>query len=140
MADRRAAAFQLRPSNIRVAPLDAPAVDPGGYLVVYRAGKPPELLRGNPFVPLPPEQHDLVPDLDPAVHPEHAGVHRNPPEERPPGAPDQGAPPNRQGPPAPPPAPRARPPPPAPPRGRGRRAPRTGPPPPPDRPRRYPSA
>src|SRR4028119_1118241 len=102
MADRRAAAFQLRPSNIRVAPLDAPGVDPGSYLVVYRAGKPPELLHGNPFVPLLPEQHYLLPDLHPAVHPEHAGVHRNPPEERPSGAPDQGLSLPRQGPPAPP--------------------------------------
>src|SRR5918998_4239038 len=101
MADRRAAAFQLRSSNIRVAPLDAPGVDPGSYLVVYRAGKPAKLLGKNRLVSLPPEQHDLVPDLHPLVRPEHAGVHSNPPEKWPPDAPDQGAGPPRQGPPVP---------------------------------------
>src|SRR4028119_1482927 len=70
MADRRAAAFQLRSSNIRVAPLDAPGVDPGSYLVVYRAGKPSELLRGNLSVPPPHQQHDPGPDPRPAPPPD----------------------------------------------------------------------
>src|SRR5918997_3055859 len=99
MADRRAAAFQLRPSNIRVAPLDAPGVYPGCYLVVYRAGEAAQLLRRNPLPALPPEQHHLVADLNAAVDPEDAGVHRNPSEERPTGAPDQGVAPPRQRPP-----------------------------------------
>src|SRR4028119_1401123 len=61
MADRRAAAFQLRPSNIRVAPLDPPGVDPGRDLVVYRVAKPPELLRRHFFVALRPDQPALAP-------------------------------------------------------------------------------
>src|SRR5215210_8773984 len=98
MADRRAADFQLRSSNILVAPLDAPGVYPGCYLVVYRAGEAAELLRGDPLPFLLPEQHHLVPDLHPVVHPKDAGVHRNPPEQRPPDAPDQGVAPPREGP------------------------------------------
>src|SRR4028119_402817 len=90
MADRRAAAFQLRPSNIRVAPLDPPGVDPGRDLVVYRVAKPPELLRRHFFVALRPDQHDLVPDLHCAGSFEDAGVHREPSEEGPPPTPDQG--------------------------------------------------
>src|ERR671916_2496397 len=96
MADRRAAAFQLRPSNIRVAPLDAPGVYPGSDLVVYRAGKKAELLGRDPLPALLPDQHHLVADRHAFVHPEDAGVHRNPPEERPSGAPDQGEAPPRK--------------------------------------------
>src|SRR5918998_2893277 len=98
---RRAAYFQLRSSNILVAPLDAPGVHPGRYLVVYRAGPRADLLRRDASSGLPAEQHDLVPDLDRPVNPEDAGVHRNPSQERPARAPDKGLRPPRERPPVP---------------------------------------
>src|SRR5215204_5592575 len=98
-ADLLAADFQLRSSNILVAPLDAAGVYPGGDLVVYRACAGAELFGGNTLTALPAEQHDLVPDLDIFVHPEDAGIHRNPSQKRAPEATDQGLSPSREGPP-----------------------------------------
>src|SRR5215210_6044976 len=98
---RLAAHFQLRSSNILVAPLDAPGVHPGRYLVVYRAGPETKLLGRYAPAVLLAEQHDLVPYLYSVVHPEDAGVHRDPPEERSPLAPDQGLGPPRERPPVP---------------------------------------
>src|SRR5215216_5513587 len=89
-AARLAANFQLRSSNILVAPLDAPRVHPGRYLVVYRAGPRAQLFGRDAPAALLADQHDLVPDLDRPVHPEDAGVHRDPPQKRPALAPDQG--------------------------------------------------
>src|SRR5918999_2453192 len=100
-AARLAAYFQLRSSNILVAPLDAPGVDPGRYLVVYRAGPGAELLGRHALAALPAQQHDLVPYLHRAVHPEDAGVHRDPPQQRPALAPHEGLGPPREGPPIP---------------------------------------
>src|SRR5918995_3183310 len=98
---RRAAYFQLRSSNIPVAPLDAPGVHPGRYLVVYRAGPEAELFGRDTPAALPAEQHDLVPGLDRRVRPEDAGIHRDPAKEGPPLAPDQGLRPPRERPPIP---------------------------------------
>src|ERR687898_382765 len=98
-AARRAAYFQLRSSNILVAPLDAPGVDPGRYLVVYRAGPRAELLRRHPAAGLLAEQHDLVPDLHRPAHPEDAGVHRDPSQKAAPSARDEGFSPSRECPP-----------------------------------------
>src|SRR5215210_393385 len=95
-AARLAAYFQLRSSNILVAPLDAPGVHPGRYLVVYRAGPRAELLGRHPSAALLAEQHDLVPDLDRGVRAEDAGIHRDPAQERPAFAPDQGLGPPRE--------------------------------------------
>src|SRR3712207_3504656 len=95
-AARLAAYFQLRSSNILVAPLDAPGVNPGRYLVVYRAGPEAELLGRDTLAFLLAEQHDLVPDLYDLVRSEDAGVHRYPPEQGPPLAPDQGLRPPRE--------------------------------------------
>src|SRR3712207_3598466 len=81
-AERLAADLQSRSLNIFVAPLDAPGIHPGRYLVVYRAGQRAELLGSDAPAVLRAEQHDLVPDLDRAVHPEDAGVHRDPPQQR----------------------------------------------------------
>src|ERR687889_1203860 len=89
-ADLLAADFQLRSSNILVAPLDAAGVYPRGDLVVYRACARAELFGGDTPLALPAEQHDLIPDLDVFVPPEDAGIHRDPPQERAPLAPDQG--------------------------------------------------
>src|SRR5215217_3621201 len=100
-AARRAAYFQLRSSNILVAPLDAPGVDPGRYLVVYRAGPRAEVLRRHPAGGLLAEQHDLVPDLHLPIHPEDAGVHRDPSQKAAPFAPDEGFSPPRERPPVP---------------------------------------
>src|SRR5215216_2520130 len=97
-ADLLAADFQLRSSNILVAPLDAAGVYPGGDLVVYRACAGAEFFGCNALFTLPAEQHDLVPDLDIFVHPEDAGIHRDPPQERTSLAPDQGLRPPREGP------------------------------------------
>src|ERR671916_17916 len=98
---RRAAYFQLRSSNILVAPLDAPGVHPGRYLVVYRAGPEAELLgRDTPAVLLA-EQHDLVTNLNGLVRREDAGVHRYPPKQGPSLPPDQGFGPPREPPPVP---------------------------------------
>src|ERR671921_2090610 len=98
-ADLLAADFQLRSSNILVAPLDAAGVYPRGDLVVYRACAGAEFFGCNALFTLAPEQHDLVPDLDVFVHPEDAGIHRDPPQERAPLAPDQGLSPPRERPP-----------------------------------------
>src|SRR5215210_3335650 len=98
-ADLRAAAFQLRSSNILVAPLDAAGVYPRGDLVVYRACAGADLFGTNTPFALPAEQHDLVPDLDVFIHPKDAGIHRDPPQERAPLAPDQGLRPSRKRPP-----------------------------------------
>src|SRR5215204_1376691 len=98
---RRAAYFQLRSSNILVAPLDAPGVHPGRYSVVYRAGPRAGLPRCNAPSGLPAEQHDLVPDLDRPVDPEDTGVHRNPSQERPARTPYKGFRPPRERPPVP---------------------------------------
>src|SRR5919112_3363512 len=98
---RLAAHFQLKSSNILVAPLDAPGVHPGRYLVVYRAGPEAKLLGRDAPAALLAEQHDLVTDLYGFIHPEDAGIHRDPPEERSPHAPDQGLGPPREGPPVP---------------------------------------
>src|SRR5215210_6111269 len=100
-ADLLAAGFHLRPSNILVAPLDAAGVYPRGDLVVYRACTKAELFGRNALFALRAEQHDLVPDLDALVDPEDAGVHRNPPQERVPEAPDQDLSPPRERPPVP---------------------------------------
>src|SRR5829696_620810 len=98
-ADLRAAAFQLRSSNILVAPLDAARVYPRGDLVVYRACAGAELFGADTPFALPAEQHDLLPDLDVFAHPEDAGVHRDPPQEWAPLAPDQSLRPPRERPP-----------------------------------------
>src|ERR687897_1290811 len=100
-AARLAAYFQLRSSNILIAPLDAPGVHPGCYLVVYRAGPRAELLGRDTLITLPTQQHDLVSDLDRAVHLEDAGIHRDPTQERPALAPDEGLGPSRERPPVP---------------------------------------
>src|ERR687889_1358921 len=100
-ADLLAADFQLRSSNIGVAPLDAAGVYPRGDLVVYRACAHAELFGRNALFALAAEQHDLVPFFDIFVHPEDAGVHRDPPQERTPLAPDQGFRPPRERPPIP---------------------------------------
>src|SRR5215211_541475 len=100
-ADLLAAGFHLRPSNILVAPLDTAGVYPRGDLIVYRACTKAEFFGRNTLFALRAEQHDLVPDLDTIVHPEDAGVHGNPPEERAPEAPDQGLSLPRQCPPIP---------------------------------------
>src|SRR5215217_1947685 len=100
-AARRAAYFQLRSSNILVAPLDAPGIDPGRYLVVYRAGTRADLLRRHPPAGLLAEQHDLVPDLHRPIHLEDAGVHRDPSQKGTPLAPDEGLGPPRERPPVP---------------------------------------
>src|SRR5215216_6561721 len=95
-AARLAAHLQLRSSNILVAPLDAPGVHPGRYLVVYRAGPIPELFgRDAPSVLLA-KQHDLVPHLDRSVRTEDAGVHRDPSQKGAPLTPDQGLRPPRE--------------------------------------------
>src|ERR687897_453780 len=80
-ADLLAAGFHFRPSNILVAPLDATGVYPRGNLIVYRAGTKAEFFGRNTLFALGAQEHDLVPDLDTLVHPEDAGVHRNPPQE-----------------------------------------------------------
>src|ERR671917_1729625 len=98
---RRAANFQLRSSNILVAPLDAPGVHPGRHLVVYRAGPEAELLGRDAPAVLLAEQHDLVPDLNGLIRREDAGVHRYPPQQGPSLAPDQGLGPPRERPPVP---------------------------------------
>src|ERR671911_2108193 len=100
-ADLLAADFQLRSSNILVAPLDAAGVYPRGDLVVYRACARAEFFGRNTLFALFPEQHDLVPDFDICVPPEDAGVHRDPPQQRAPLAPDQGFRPPRERPPIP---------------------------------------
>src|SRR5215207_10631039 len=100
-AERLAADLQSRSLNIPVAPLHAPGIHPGRYLVVYRAGPRAQLLRRHAPAVLLAEQHDLVPGLDLAVHPEDAGVHRDPPQQRAPQAPDQGLGYPREGPPVP---------------------------------------
>src|SRR5215218_2475188 len=100
-ADLLAADFHLRSSNILIAPLDAAGVYPRGDLVVYRACARAELFGTNTLFALPAEQHDLVPDLDVFVHPEYAGIHRDPPQERASLAPDQGLRPSRERPPIP---------------------------------------
>src|SRR5215212_203111 len=96
---RLAAYFQLRSSNILVAPLDAAGVHPGRYFVVYRAGPRAELLGRHPNTALLAEQHDLVPDLDRGVRAEDAGVHRDPAQERTTLAPDEDLGPPRERPP-----------------------------------------
>src|SRR5215212_4557768 len=101
IADLRTAGFHLSPSNILVTPLDAAGVYPRGDLVVYRACARAELFSTNTLFALPAEQHDLVPDLDISIHPEDAGIHRDPPQERAPLAPDQGLRPSRERPPIP---------------------------------------
>src|SRR5215218_3271438 len=93
-ADLLAAGFHLRPSNILVAPLDTAGVYSRGDLIVYRACTQAEFFGRNTLFALRAEQHDLV-------APEDAGVHRNPPEERAPEAPDQGLSLPRQCPPIP---------------------------------------
>src|SRR5215218_6756721 len=98
-ADLLAADFQLRSSNIVVAPLDAAGTNPRGDLVVYRACAGAEFFGCNALFTLAAEQHDLVPDLDIFVHPEDAGIHRDPPQQRAPLAPDQGFSPSRKPPP-----------------------------------------
>src|SRR5688500_13568903 len=98
-ADLLAADFQLRSSNIDVAPLDAAGVYPRGDLVVYRACARAEFFGGNTLFALAAEQHDLVSYLDILVHPEDAGIHGNPPQQRASLAPDQGLSPSRERPP-----------------------------------------
>src|SRR5688572_27990372 len=100
-ADLLAADFQLRSSNILVAPLDAPGIYPRGDLVVYRACACAEFFSTDTLFALAAEQHDLVPDLDIFVHPEDAGIHRDPPQQRTPLAPDQGLGSSRERPPIP---------------------------------------
>src|SRR5829696_5772145 len=95
-ADLLAADFHLRPSNILVAPLDAAGVYPRGDLVVYRACQGAEFFGSNTLFALTTEQYDLVPDLDVFVHPEDAGIHRDPSQERALPAPDQGLAPPRE--------------------------------------------
>src|ERR687894_1275170 len=98
-ADLRAADFQLRSSNILVAPLDAAGGYPRGDLIVYRGCAGAELFSGNALIALAAEQHDLLPDLDIFVDPEDAGIHGNPPQERASQAADQGLSPSRERPP-----------------------------------------
>src|ERR687894_1662448 len=98
-AARLAAHLQLRSSNIPVAPLDAPGVHPGRYLVVYRAGPEAKFFGRHAPTVLFTEQHDLISNLDRPVRPEDAGVHRDPPQEGSPLAPDQGLRPTRKIPP-----------------------------------------
>src|ERR687898_153006 len=98
-ADLLAADFQLRSSNILVAPLDAAGVYPRGDLVVYRACAGAEFFGCNALFTLAAEQHDLVPDLDTFIDPEDTSIHGDPPEERAPLAPDQGLSPSRERPP-----------------------------------------
>src|SRR5918997_7086174 len=100
-ADLRAADFQLRSSNILVAPLDAAGVYPRGDLIVYRGCAGAELFSGNALIALAAEQHDLLPDLDIFVDPEDAGIHRDPPQQRAPLAADQGLSLSRKRPPIP---------------------------------------
>src|SRR5829696_2280743 len=100
-ADLLAADFQLRSSNILVAPLDAAGVYPRGDLVVYRAGARAELFGCNALFTLATEQHDLVPDLDIFVRPEDTSIHRDPPQQRAPLVPDQGLSLSRKRPPIP---------------------------------------
>src|SRR5918995_4652092 len=100
-ADLLAADFQLRSSNILVAPLDAAGVYPRGDLVVYRAGARAELFGCNALFTLATEQHDLVPDLDIFVRPEDTSIHRDPPQQRAPPALDQGLSLSRKRPPIP---------------------------------------
>src|SRR5215211_2542502 len=101
IADLRTAGFHLSPSNILVTPLDAAGVYPRGDLVVYRACARAELFSTNTLFALPAEQHDLVPDLDISIHPEDAGIHRDPPQERASLASYQGLRPSRERPPIP---------------------------------------
>src|SRR5215211_3921331 len=98
-ADLRAADFQLRSSNILVAPLDAAGVYPRGDFVVYRACAGAELFGCNALFTLAAEQHDLVPVLDIFVRPEDTGIHRDAPQQRAPLAPDHGLSPSRKRPP-----------------------------------------
>src|ERR671916_2241078 len=98
-ADLLAADFQLRSSNIGEAPLDAAGGYPRGDLVVYRACARTEFFGFNAPIALAAEQHDLVTNLDILVHPEDAGIHGNPPQQRAPLAPDQGLSPSRERPP-----------------------------------------
>src|SRR3712207_6395879 len=98
-AARLAAHFQLRSSNILVAPLDAPGVHPGRHLVIYRARPETELFGRHALAAILAHQHDLVPDLYRPVGPEDAGVHRAPPQEGAPETPDQGLPPPGERPP-----------------------------------------
>src|SRR5215216_6814988 len=100
-ADLLAADFQLRSSNILVAPLDAAGIYPRGDLVVYRARVCAEFFSGNTLFALFAEQYDLVPDLDICVHPEDTSIHRDPPQQRAPLAPDQGLSLSRKRPPIP---------------------------------------
>src|SRR5215212_373514 len=95
-AARRAAYFQLRSSNILVAPLNAPRVHPSRYLVVYRARPRTELLGRHPPAPLLTEQHDLVPNLDRGIRAEDAGVHRDAAQQRAALAPDESLGPSRE--------------------------------------------
>ena len=97
-ADLLAADFQLRSSNILVAPLDAAGVYPRGDLVVYRACACAEFFGRNALFALAAEQHDLVPDLDSFVYPEDAGVHRDPPQQRAPAGPGSGPQPSPRAP------------------------------------------
>src|ERR671910_3583134 len=100
-ADLLAADFQLRSSNIHVAPLDAAGIYPRGDLVVYRACAGAEFFGRNALFTLAAEQHDLVPDLDICVRPEDTSIHRDPPQQRASLAPDQGLSLSRKRPPIP---------------------------------------
>src|ERR687897_951987 len=100
-ADLLAADFQLRSSNILVAPLDAAGVYPRCDLVVYRACAGAEFFGCNALFTLAAEQHDLVPDLDTFVRPEDTSIHRDPPQQRAPPALDQGLSLSRKRPPIP---------------------------------------
>src|SRR5919202_4306206 len=88
-AARFVAPLQSRSSNIRVTPLDAPAVDPGRHLVVYRARPSRELLGPDAHAILLSQEHHLVPQLHFTVNPEDAGVHRNSSQDRAPHTPDK---------------------------------------------------
>src|SRR3712207_1388001 len=88
-AERLAADLQSRSLNILVAPLDAPGIHPGRYLVVYRPGPRADLPGGAPPPLLPPEQHAPAPTLARAAPPEDAGVHRDSPQQRSPPPPDE---------------------------------------------------
>src|SRR5215210_1635756 len=88
-AARLKAPFQSRSSNIGITPLDAPGVDPGRYLVVYRARPPGDLLGPDALPSLLPYQHHLVPDLDISLDPEQAGVHRHPSQQGTPLSPNE---------------------------------------------------
>src|SRR5215212_2365829 len=94
-ADLLAADFQLRSSNIVVAPLDAAGTNPRVDLVVYRLGQGAEFFGRIPPFPRPANS----PNLDIFVHPEDAGIHRDPPQQRASLAPDQGLSPSRKRPP-----------------------------------------